>query len=276
MLAQCDGHESLPLSTAVGVDRYLHVGGDWWNRCGAGWVNIDVAFAQLGVPEGAYARDAHGRKLLHLAVTNRFQRLPFPSNSIQLVYSEHMIEHVLPDALGLLLREVHRVLAPGGIARFSTPDLAKYMRGYRQVAKDGFLERHARRFPSMQTRGDRNAHVDLGPPTRATVVNNIFRNYGHQWIYDHAEFARVARAVNITEVCASSATELPTIVQGIVENATHPRNASHACWLEQPIRAHESLFVHVFKRHASPNNVAVPKVPCVVGREAGMQSCPST
>ena len=272
ILPRCTEEVASPLAPAT-VDRYVHLGGDWWNRCGAGWVNVDVAFAQLGVPEGAYARDAHGRKLLHLAVTDRFKRLPFPSNSIHLVYSEHMIEHVLPDALGLLLAEVHRVLAPGGIARFSTPDLGKYIRGYRHAGRDGFLERHVRRFPSMQARGDRSARIDLGPPTRATIVNNIFRNYGHQWIYDHAEFARVAHAVNVTEVCASNATDVPGTIVDVLRNATHPPNASHRCWLEQPVRAHESLFVHLFKRRPSPDVVLTP-VPCVVGREHGMRPCP--
>ena len=34
----------------------------------------------------------------------------------------------------------------------------------------------------------------LGPPfTAASVVNNIFRNYEHRWIYDFEEFTAAAR-----------------------------------------------------------------------------------
>ena len=33
----------------------------------------------------------------------------------------------------------------------------------------------------------------LGPPyTAASVVNNVFRNYEHRWVYDYEEFVAVA------------------------------------------------------------------------------------
>ena len=37
-----------PLLAHLGV-RYLQVGGDWWNRCHAGWLNIDSAFQSEGL-----------------------------------------------------------------------------------------------------------------------------------------------------------------------------------------------------------------------------------
>jgi predicted SAM-dependent methyltransferase len=49
-------------------------------------------------------------------------RLPVPDAWADEVLSVHMIEHVPPRDLERLLREWHRVLAPGGVARIHTPN----------------------------------------------------------------------------------------------------------------------------------------------------------
>ncbi|MET9611864.1 methyltransferase domain-containing protein [Kitasatospora indigofera] len=108
--------------------------------------------------------------------------LPFADGSVDWVYAEHLIEHVtMPVAVGWL-REARRVLRPGGVLRITTPDLARYLTGY--VNDDGFLARHRRRL----------AMLGFGPPMPARpafLVNQIFRYYGHQWIYDLDELRHV-------------------------------------------------------------------------------------
>ncbi|MEU4119552.1 methyltransferase domain-containing protein [Kitasatospora sp. NPDC028055] len=108
--------------------------------------------------------------------------LPFADASVDWVYAEHLIEHVtLPVAVGWL-REVRRILRPGGVLRLTTPDLARYLVGY--ATGDGFLGRHRRRLGTL----------GFGPPMPARpafLVNQIFRYYGHQWIYDLDELRHV-------------------------------------------------------------------------------------
>jgi predicted SAM-dependent methyltransferase len=110
------------------------------------------------------------------------QPLPFADGSVDWVYAEHLIEHVtMPVAVGWLA-EARRVLRPGGVLRLTTPDLARYLHGY--VSEDGFLARHRRRLSML----------GFGPPMpqrRAFLVNQIFRYYGHQWIYDLDELRHV-------------------------------------------------------------------------------------
>jgi predicted SAM-dependent methyltransferase len=108
--------------------------------------------------------------------------LPFDDGSVDWVYAEHLIEHVpLPVAIRWLT-EVRRILAPGGLLRITTPDLAKYAEGY-LAAKGGgggFFAKHRRRLRMMR----------VGPamPERtAFMFNQIFYLYGHRWIYDLAE-----------------------------------------------------------------------------------------
>ena len=240
-----------PLLRRLGV-RYLQLGGDVWNRCNEGWLNIDAAFGNEGLRRDLqYGTDDKGGHNMMLQFSAD-ARLPFRSNSVQLVYSEHMIEHMLPHEGAVLLREAYRVLAPGGVLRLATPDLALYLCGYVRP-DEGFLAQHATRFAPMATSADRAARrvVDLGAPIDATVVNNIFRNYGHRWIYDYDELLRVASAVGIAagRVCRSDrkALGLPSPLLHAIRRATRPRNASLACWLDQAVREDESLYAHVTK-----------------------------
>ena len=72
-----------------------------------GWLNTDIE------PKA---------KEVYLDATSDY---PFPSGSFHYVFAEHLIEH-LPWEGGLkMLKECHRVLAPGGKIRIVTPNLAK-------------------------------------------------------------------------------------------------------------------------------------------------------
>lgn len=111
------------------------------------------------------------------------QTLPFADGSVQWVYAEHLIEHVpLPTAVSWLT-EVHRVLAPGGRLRLTTPDLRKYIEGY--LAGDKFFAKHRRRV---------GLAIGVAPPMparNAFMFNQIFYLYGHKWLYDLEELQYV-------------------------------------------------------------------------------------
>ena len=77
--------------------RYLQLGGDTWNRCGPGWLNIDGNFdhGDGALRENLIFVDDTDRYNMKHVVSAR-SRLPFADNSVQIVYSEHMLEHMLP------------------------------------------------------------------------------------------------------------------------------------------------------------------------------------
>lgn len=51
------------------------------------------------------------------------ERLPFDGGAVSFIHSSHMVEHLQPDELLALLREIDRVLTPRGIVVISTPML---------------------------------------------------------------------------------------------------------------------------------------------------------
>jgi SAM-dependent methyltransferase len=111
------------------------------------------------------------------------QPFPLPSDSFDLIFSEHMIEHVPFDQGQKMLRECYRVLKPGGQIRIATPNLER-------------IAALATASPSVdQTRYASWAidnHVPYALRAKspaeeyrpAYVINNFFWGFGHYFVYD--------------------------------------------------------------------------------------------
>lgn len=69
--------------------------------------------------------DLANKKGLHAKVADISVHIPFRSNTFDLVISSETIEHVLnPD---IFLKEIYRVLKPGGIILITTPNLSSWL-----------------------------------------------------------------------------------------------------------------------------------------------------
>lgn len=60
----------------------------------------------------------------------------FPSNSVDMIYASHIIEHIPRNNLKKTLMEWHRVLKTGGVLRFGVPDLDKLIDFYNAHGKE--------------------------------------------------------------------------------------------------------------------------------------------
>jgi len=105
---------------------------------------------------------------------------PFPieDGTFDYVFLEHVIEHVQFNEGLSLLRECHRILKPDGRIRIATPDL------------ETLIQLHTTQKTDIQKRYV-NWIVDkflpeVGIYSECFVINNAFRNWRHQFIYDHA------------------------------------------------------------------------------------------
>lgn len=66
----------------------------------------------------------------HVKKINLLDKLPFPNNSFEVIYSSHFIEHIDCDKVHSFLLECNRILKPGGSIRIVTPDFEKLCKGY--------------------------------------------------------------------------------------------------------------------------------------------------
>ena len=133
----------------VNLGSGLHVAEGWLHVDG----NIHALFA--GAPEAVlrrlyrssntvrwltedeYVRRLRAYRFLHHALE---RPLPFADDSVDFVYSSHVIEHFHREGAERLLAEVRRVLRPGGCARICVPDLAHALALYRAGAREAALE----------------------------------------------------------------------------------------------------------------------------------------
>lgn len=94
--------------------------GSFINMFHNGWINIDV----LNLQEFA---KRHHYKFINMDIR---QKLNFNDNSIDLIYSSHMLEHLTADEGFFFLRECHRILRSGGVVRIAVPDADKLIKYY--------------------------------------------------------------------------------------------------------------------------------------------------
>lgn len=156
--AQRLSSSSCPLRLHLGcADNYL-----------PGWINLDLA--------------RPGRQL-DLRWDLR-RPVPFPAGSIEVIFAEHLLEHLtVCQGLGVV-RECRRLLTAGGVLRIGVPDLSRYVSSY-------------------QGGGALLAEVRPGRPTPALAFSEVFYRHGHRSMYDfetlqalclEAGFARVRRS----------------------------------------------------------------------------------
>lgn len=154
--------------------------------------------------------------------------LPLESESCDYVFSEHFIEHISPDNAVAWLTEVNRILKPGGIARISTPDLALYIHGYTDP-EHSFYSKHKLQLEKMGLRDCTERP--------AWMINQIFRYYGHQWIYDKDE---------VTLVATLAGFEAKSVRRCHFQNGSIPEIAK----LDQEVRSDESLYIEIEKSNS--------------------------
>lgn len=80
-----------------------------------GWINQDVVSDDINIKAELYCDAA---------------KLPLEDNSIDFIYSGHLIEHYYPDTVEEAVKEWHRVLKPGGRIVIVTPDSGDCFKRY--------------------------------------------------------------------------------------------------------------------------------------------------
>lgn len=120
-----------------------------------GWVNIDIDSEVADIQ------------------SDLTKPLPFEDSTVSHIYAEHFIEHIDQQDALYFLQECKRVLAPKGVLRLSTPSLYYLLVNY--------LEFNITAWGDLWT-----------PPTRAHMLNEGMRSWGHKFLYDADEIQRLS------------------------------------------------------------------------------------
>ncbi|MCC5884908.1 MAG: methyltransferase domain-containing protein [Gammaproteobacteria bacterium] len=200
----------------------------------AGWLNVDGA----PLRSGDKVLSAAGRvtQLLDANATPHYylqhdctEPFPLPDASVARVHSEHMIEHLTLAGGIAWLKEMRRVLQPGGVLRVTTPDLQRYVAGYLDP-EQAFYREHQQHLSDVRMEG----YLGLPsiPERRAWMINQIFRYYGHLWIYDLDELVHAATEAGFRPVA---------LQQQAFGHSLDPALAA----LDRPERRDETLYVDI-------------------------------
>ena len=102
-----------------------------------GWLNVDLL--------GGRAERTKAGEPAEISINIAHEQLPLEDKSVSHVYAAHVLEHLeFPDELFFALREIHRVLQPGGRFRLVVPDASVWMRGYAESCALGDHTPHNR------------------------------------------------------------------------------------------------------------------------------------
>lgn len=153
------------------VPRKLHLG--CGHRLVPGFLNIDVTGSDLDVDFASGA-------------------LPFVDGAFDAVVSQQVIEHLdLESELIPLLRDLVRVLAPGGEAFLACPDMDAICRSYLADGGSALLADRQKRWPDFTLHGLPPAHM----------VNILFHQAGeHVNLFDFPLLSHVLRECGFREV----------------------------------------------------------------------------
>lgn len=179
----------------------LHLG--CGKRIMKGWVNTDLAYTN-GVD-------------LQL---NFMAPLPFDTESVDMIYSEHVLEHFHRKDAARILKECNRILKKGGRIRVGVPDAEIYFRKY--------LDNDREFFSKIKHLG--GAMEPLEQPI--DVINQMFRMGGaHLYAWDFEAMKKTMQEAGFKNITKRQSME----------------SADQTLLLDDPEHAFETLYVEAEK-----------------------------
>jgi len=172
-----------------------------------GWLNTDL--------------EPTNNQIVYLDAMEPF---PFADQEFDYVFSEHMIEHIHYKAGVNMLHECFRILKPGGKIRIATPDVERLVglfsqpkttaqRRYIEWSMTDILGLYNTEKSVLQKRRpewdiDKFHFTEYFPQKDQDgvcfIINNFFRSYGHQFLYDKNTLQGALESAGFKNICQAN------------------------------------------------------------------------
>jgi predicted SAM-dependent methyltransferase len=119
--------------------------------------------------------------------------LPFDDGSVDLIHTEHLIEHIDFPAGQHMLRECARILRPGGRLRISTPD-------YDRVVALAAQPLDPRLLAMVRDDNALNGVPEDKLDDASFVVNRLFSDYAHRFLYSEQLLTQCMHEAGLADV----------------------------------------------------------------------------
>ena len=129
------------------------------------------------------------------------KKLPFPTDTVDVIYSCHVIEHLYHKQFRIFIKESHRILKKGGIHVIMTPSLTRLIDGlyYNKENKLELLRGH-----------EKFAKIKLDPAMIINWMPHLL--YGHRFIHDLESINRVAKSAGYSIVRCVPFKDIPDAI----------------------------------------------------------------
>lgn len=175
------------------------------------WTNIDNSFnarlakhpwlryllLKIGILSKKYYEIPWAEHIKSTMVRDVRKKLPFDNESVDFIYSSHLMEHLRKDETEKVLKECLRVLKRGGVLRLSVPNLELVARNYIKEIEDAQNSRRKNDYLPSERFLDR---LDIGaeksiPP----LLSRVFPSR-HKWMYDELSLTALLECCGFVNV----------------------------------------------------------------------------
>lgn len=168
-----------------------------------GWLNTDIKSSD---------------QIVYLDAGEKF---PIESNSFDFVYSEHLFEHLKVHQQLNMLAESYRILKKGGVMRIATPNIGFLFKLYENPTTSeniDYIDWAVKNIPHLI---DVKKLVVKKEDHYIYVINNFFKDWGHQVIHNISSLRELALQCNFTQVreCVVGESEV-SFLQNIEKHGT--------------------------------------------------------
>ena len=173
------------------------------------WLNFDCSFGlrfskfyflikflyKLNLITQWQYRVASFYKKNNIRYANAAKKIPLEDNSVEVVYSSHMIEHLTKSEAKSFLKQSYRVLNKGGIIRLAVPDLRRKAQEYLEDGDaDKFVYETHMWYPEI-TSLFQKIYIFLTSPRH------------HLWMYDFNSMSKLLKECGFNNIVSLEPSE---------------------------------------------------------------------